>query len=147
MPGTTSAHEDGRGAPDTAAVLADRYGTAPPRHGRARTLTLAVLGGVLALGTLVMVALDVTAPRAVHKDVGFVLHGPGLVTVTFEVTTPPGTAARCRLVALDQGYGEVGVVDVDVPANEGRTLRQSVDVATVSLAVTGVVDSCSLVDD
>ena len=56
---------------------------------------------------------------------------------------PDGEAVTCRLQALDTTFGVVGVLDVQIPASQERSVHREEIVRTTSRAVTGVVDTCT----
>lgn len=76
--------------------------------------------------------------------VGFTRE-PQLVTMTFDVDRPAGTVVTCHVKALDADYATVGSVDVEVPASEERSTRQTVEVRTTTQAVTATVEDCRAV--
>jgi Domain of unknown function (DUF4307) len=123
-----------------------RYGPEPdPRR---RTLGRAALATLLALAiaAAVWVGLGPGTRDVTWDDVGYVVQGPDLVDVTFEVVKDPDATATCTVQALSSSYAEVGVVTATVGPAGTRAVRQTVPVATQELAVTGVVESCELVE-
>ncbi len=67
--------------------------------------------------------------------------------MTFEVTKPKEATVTCTVTALSESYAEVGVRTVEVGPADAATRRVTVTVQTTELAVTGVVDSCELVEE
>lgn len=129
---------------DTPQLLADRYGVREPGNS---TLLKRV-----AMSIVLIAAMLVTAWFALGnhdglswKDVGYNIAGPSSATATFEIVTPPDQEATCRLTALNEGYAQVGVLDTSIPATDGViTRRVTVEMATVELATTVVVETCWL---
>ena len=68
-------------------------------------------------------------------------HG---VTVTFDVTTPPGQGATCTVRAHARDGERVGEAQVDVPpGNPGQTVtRVTYSLVTTKKPVTGEVPGC-----
>lgn len=56
------------------------------------------------------------------------------VTVVYEVTRPPGTPLTCTIEVVDNKHASVGRVDVEVPASERETTRESATVRTTTRA-------------
>ncbi|NTW41838.1 MAG: DUF4307 domain-containing protein [Cellulomonadaceae bacterium] len=126
---------------------AGRYGPvrAPSRRRRAVVL-VALL--VVAACVAVWLGWQQASVPVRWQDVGYTLDGASAVQIDFDVIrSDPSTAVRCRLRALNQQYAEVGVRMVDVPGGDETTLRLTADVATSEAAVTGLVDSCWVLDD
>lgn len=119
---------------------AGRYG--PERAASRRPLMVAV-GLAVLVGVAVVAFLAVGALRdpVQWKDVGFTVRDAGRVDVTFEVTKDPGSTATCRVQALSQSYGEVGVATVEVGPG-ARTQRVTTSVPTAELAVSATVAGC-----
>ncbi len=131
----------------TAAPPAGRYGPAPdPRRRRLVVVGIATLG---ALGVAAAVWLGLASAAApVHwSQVGFSVDGPDSVDVTFQVTrSDPATPALCTVEAQNSAHGQVGVVEVDVPASTDSTVRLTTTVRTSETAVTGLVTTCRTAD-
>ncbi|MBZ2196602.1 DUF4307 domain-containing protein [Occultella gossypii] len=131
----------------SAALLADRYGRRP--DGGARRLRARVLIGVLAavgIAVLVWIAVDMFAPSVDSRDVGFHVVDSESVRVTFDVTKPAERSAVCTLEALSTGYGQVGLLEVEIGPQPADTVRITSEVATSELATTGLVRACTLTD-
>jgi hypothetical protein len=87
------------------------------------------------------------------KDIGYSTTDATQAEVDFQVTREPGTAVKCAVKALDSKFAVVGWKVVDIPPGEadatadgGRTISQRTVLKTVSLSVSGVVDSCWIPD-
>jgi hypothetical protein len=123
-----------------------RYGPAPdPRRRAAGRVVLGVLLA-LAVAGAVWIGLKPGTRSVTWDDVGYVVQGPDRVDVTFQVVKDPEVTVRCTVTALSASYAEVGVVTVEVGPADARSVRQTVEVATQELAVTGVVDRCDVVE-
>jgi len=129
------------------ALPTGRYGPpAAPGAGRRRTVGLVALGIALVAVT-VWVGLGAARTPVTWKDIGFTTDGATSVEVVFDVVRlDPGDAVQCRVQALNQHFGQVGLVTVDVAPAQDRVQRFAVDVATTEAAVTGLVDSCWVVE-
>jgi hypothetical protein len=126
---------------------AGRYGPEPDarrrRQGVVAMWTLGVLGTVGAL----WLGLGMARTPVTWEDIGFRIDGTERVEVTYEVTRlDPSRPATCTLEALNQRYGQVGVIDVDIPPSASRTVRLRDTVRTSEQAVTGIVKRCEIVD-
>lgn len=120
----------------------ERYGDDRPAWHRTLARVLTATLAVVGVAFVVWVALGGQAPVRT-TDVGFDLdHAPGEVTVDFEVTMDPGTAATCTLRALNAQYGVVGVADVAVDASTSRTRRVTGTVLVSEPAVSAGVQGC-----
>lgn len=131
----------------SSALLADRYGRRS--DGGARRLRARVLIGVLAvagIAVLVWIAIDMFAPTVDSRDVGFHVVDAESVRVTFDVTKPAERTAMCTLEALSTGYGQVGLLEVEIGPQSAGTVRITSEVATSELATTGLVRACTLTD-
>jgi len=106
-----------------------------------------VLAAVVGLAVVVWIGLAMAGKPVSYKDVGFKVNGSQSVDVTFEVTKPKESTVTCTLTALSESYAEVGVRTVEVGPADTATRRVTATVQTTELAVTGIVDSCALVED
>lgn len=132
-------------APDD--LRAARYGeTASPRQRRLRTRLVVVVAAVLGAAVVVWLAIGVLQPDVTSQDVGFTVRDETSVEVVFDVHLPPGARATCTVEALSSGFGQVGLVDVEVGPTDRSPVRVRVDVATSELAATGIVRDCALQD-
>jgi hypothetical protein len=133
---------------------ADRYGASGRSRrpaaspGTAKGLSLwarVAIGAALAAAVALAAwfAVEQTRRDPVSFDViGFSVHGPEQVDVTFQVHMPPGTTAVCTVDALAESFAQVGTVDVPVGRSEDRTSQHTVTVRTSEEATSGVVDRC-----
>ena len=120
---------------------ADR--TVGPARADRRSSTAAVVG----LAVVVWIGLAMAGQPVSTKNVGFDVDGSRSVDVTFEVTKPRESTVTCTVTALSESYAEVGVRTVEVGPADAATRRVTVTVQTTELAVTGIVESCELVEE
>lgn len=118
---------------------AARYGRRPsPRRTR---IMLAVTGAVF-LVVSVVVGASIAHQPVRYEAVSYRHVDDRHISLTFQVTMRPGTTARCSLEALDATRGQVGFLQVDVPAQAGTTSSHRADIATQGAAVSATVTSC-----
>ena len=131
----------------TARLMAERYGAPANPRRRRRGLWITAGGlGALGIAALVMIAVGFFEPDAAGSQVGFDVVDETRVQVIFDVTKPLEATATCTLEALNEGYGQVGIVDVRIGPADHHTTRITADIATTELATTGVIRDCSIVD-
>jgi len=126
---------------------AGRYGPEPTARSARRARIGIVAAAVVGLAVVVWIGLSMAGKPVSFKDVGFHVDGSRSVDVTFEVTKPKESTVTCTLTALSESYAEVGVRTVEVGPADTATRRVTATVQTTELAVTGIVDSCALVED
>jgi hypothetical protein len=101
----------------------------------------------VAVAVAVWLGLGTAATPVTWQQVGFTV-GDGAVEVVADITRPdPSVAVTCRVEALSRSHAQVGVVEVDVPAGADRTVRLTATVRTAEPAVTGVVETCWVLED
>lgn len=123
-----------------------RYG--PPPHPHARRRLVVGLWALAAVGTAVTLWMGVGMARTpvTWDDIGFRIDGTEQVEVVYDVARrDPSQPVRCTLEALNQRYGQVGVVEVEVPPSTERAVRRADVVRTSEQAVTGIVRYCEVV--
>lgn len=127
--------------------LADRYGRTPGRHRRDR-----VIGWVLGIGIalvfvvwVVWVAFDGTGATIEARDIGHKIVDDRTVSVTFEVSMPPGSASQCALEAQNQSHAIVGWKVIELDASDTYTRTFTTTVRTTEMSVTGLIKRCWLV--
>jgi len=135
-------------APPTPTFPPGRYGRRrdPARQRRRRWLTFVLAGLVIVAGVAIAVKLYrqyTVAPYQV-TIIGVRDLSDHAVTVTFDVTTPPGGSASCTVLAHTRDGEEVGRALVSVPAGPpGQTVsRVTYTLATTKRPVTGEVPGC-----
>ena len=126
---------------------AGRYGPEPTARSARRGRIGIVVAAVVGIAVVVWIGLAMAGQPVSYKDVGYHVDGSRSVDVTFEVTKPKESTVTCTVTALSESYAEVGVRTVEVGPADSATRRVTVPVQTTELAVTGIVDSCALVED
>lgn len=128
----------------TQEMLDDRYGRRRSR--RRRVIGWSVVGVV---ATAAVVALGwSTVQRSIESvdvtGLAYDVADAHTVSVTFQLTAPPGRDIACALEAQDEEHGIVGWRIVRYPAADvhGRGFTESIP--TVALATTGLVNTCWL---
>ncbi len=135
---------------DPGVDLDARYGRTPHRRRRATIATIAVAVSLaLAFAAWLVwsgVASGSTGGQAAFEatDTGFTVVNDRQVTVTWDFTVAPGTAARCAIQALSSNYSIIGWKVVDVPASTTRTRQLSETVRTTEPASSGLIYRCWL---
>jgi hypothetical protein len=114
-----------------------------PTPGTGKWWAIGIVGCAVGVALVTWLALVNTVGRVTWTDTGYEVVDDRTVVVQFEVHRPQGQAVTCLVRALDQGFGVVGSVDVEVPASAERTVHRSVTVRTTTRAVTGAVRSCT----
>ena len=118
--------------------------TAATTNGRPRR-TWGIVGGVVGLLAAVAVGwwtFRNESERITATTTAYVIESDTSVTVSFDVSRPPGLAVTCTVRALDGRFTVVGSTDVAVPAEGDRVVSLRKAVRTTSRAVTGVVQDC-----
>lgn len=125
-------------------TLRQRYGhTRDTRRALRRIAWIVAVIGLALVGWLIWGGLRPTA----HSDlIAFDVVDESLTTATFEVVKPPDSTAQCQLQALNTGYGEVGVLTMQVGPADQELVRVEADIRTTELATTAVIENCTLVD-
>lgn len=100
---------------------------------------LVVIGSLIA----VWFGLASAVGWPIQRDLAYTVHDAGSVTVRFEVTKPPEMTAVCEVVAQEVGKAVVGRTEVTIPPAAERTTRHEVTLRTTTLAVIGLVKTCS----
>ncbi|MGA8978763.1 MAG: DUF4307 domain-containing protein [Pedococcus sp.] len=114
-----------------------------PEPGTGRWWVIGTLGCTIGVALAVWLGLANSVGRITFIDTGYEVVDQRSVRVEFDVHRPAGEAVTCRLQALDATFGVVGVLDVQIPASQERSVHREAVVRTTSRAVTGVVDTCS----
>ncbi|RHA43652.1 DUF4307 domain-containing protein [Cellulomonas rhizosphaerae] len=118
-----------------------RYGPVRPRSRAWRFVGWGALAA-LVLAVVVWVGGSALEDPVQWKDVGFDVTDASSTDVTFDVTKGQDETASCRVRALSQSFGEVGVRTVEVGPADTDTVRVTVTVPTAELAVSGGVQTC-----
>lgn len=124
-----------------------RYGPVPTARRRRWTVAAIAAGAAVGVAFVVWLGLLNANPPVSWKDVGFSVDGDSSVEVQFDVMrADPSVPVQCRIQALNRYYAQVGVVTVDIGPGRLGAQRESAMVATSEEAVTGVVESCWVVE-
>jgi hypothetical protein len=105
----------------------------------------AVAGGVVGLVVAVLVGwwtFRNEGQRITATTIGYKVESDTAVTVSFDVSRPPGVAVTCTVRAMDGHFTVVGTTDIVVPPEGERVIHLEKAVRTTSRAVTGVVQDC-----
>ena len=135
-------------APPTSAFPPGRYGRRrdPAYHRRRRWLTFVLAGLVIVAGVLIAVKLYRQYAKAPYQVTIIEVSdlSDNRVTVTFDVTTPPGAGASCTVQAHTRDGEQVGHVVISVPpGTPGQTVsRVTYTLVTTKRPVTGEVPGC-----
>lgn len=133
--------------------LANRYGGQKRSLGgkAKRNIVIAVL--VLAMAFLAWIATSSAQTPVSFKDIGYSTVDETRAEVDYQVTKYPGATAKCAIKAMDSKFAVVGWKVVEIGPNDpktgadgGSTTAQRTVLRTESAAVSGVVDSCWIVD-
>ncbi|MFG6445188.1 DUF4307 domain-containing protein [Microbacterium sp. P06] len=126
----------------TQQMLDERYGR---RHSTRRRVIGWTIVGALALGLIGWVGWGVVARSAVEVGVdltAFDVPDEHTTSVSFQITSPPGSTVACALEAQDEEHGIVGWRVVEYPAVDAHARAFTERIPTVGLATTGLVNSC-----
>jgi hypothetical protein len=77
-------------------------------------------------------------------DLGYQVIDNSRVTVTYDVGKDPGATAVCSLRALDRFKSAVGIARVTIGPAPQRVTRRTDEIRTSALAVTGIVQECTV---
>ena len=105
----------------------------------------AVAGGVVGLVVAELVGwwtLRNEGQRITATTIGYQVQSDTAVTVSFDVSRPPGLPVTCTVRAMDGHFTVVGSVDIVVPPEGERVVHLDKVVRTTSRAVTGLVQDC-----
>lgn len=129
----------------------NRYGT--PRRGLSRTAQkIAIIGALMvAAATTVWFTWGMNVGQLEYKDVGYTIISDTRASVEYQVTKDFDATAQCMLHVLDSSYAIVGSQIVTIGPHEGssstdRSAYYSSELRTEYRGVTGIVESCWLVD-
>lgn len=134
-----------------ATSVANRYGTPKRTLSKTRRIIVLAVVGVLALTWILWVTVGNNTGIS-NKLISYNVVDPTLSTVDVAVTKDPAATAKCALQALNSSYAVVGYNVITIGPNgtgagvdSGRTTTVRGEVRTDSLAVTGVVEDCWIV--
>lgn len=133
---------------DLPASLHARYGApAPASSKRRRIILLVVLGIAAALG-FTAVAWWTTTDDVHTEELSIRKIDDFHREITFAVHLPAGRSATCQVEALNDMFGQVGVVTVTAgPSPDGKPVIVATTVASTEPATAARVAGCRFVDD
>jgi hypothetical protein len=110
-------------------------------HRRRWTIAGAVVGGVAAV-LIGWWTFRNEGQRITATTISYKVESDTSVSVSFDVSRPPGLAVTCTVRALDGHFTMVGTADIVVPPEGEQVVHLQKAVRTTSRAVTGVVQDC-----
>lgn len=123
-----------------------RYGRTPGSRRRTRWIVTgaaiafaAVFTAWLWWGGLLGAPAQLDASDTAHE-----VLSPSTVSISWQLTAPPGTTASCALQALNESFGIVGWKIVELPAADVPVRSFTAEVLTAEPAVTGLIYRCWL---
>lgn len=135
-----------------ATSLTNRYGT-PKRKVPKKTQKILIIVAMVLSVAWVLWSVMGSNDGVTQKDVSYNVVDSTLTTVDIAVTKNADATARCAMKAMDDSYAVVGwkVITIgpngkDVGSENGRTTTVRTELRTDSLAVTGVVEHCWIVE-
>ena len=131
----------------TQQMLDERYGRT--RSTRRRVVWWTTVG-VVALSLIGYVGWGVVARASTEVDVddtAYEVLDDHRVSVTFQITSPPGRDVACALEAQDEEHGVVGWRVIEIPGTDSHAQALREVIPTTALATTGFVNSCWVVSD
>lgn len=133
-------------APPTREALAARYGRTPGSHRRALVVGVIAAAAVLVVVVAWVLWVGLFGPGASleSRDTAHRIAADGSVEISFEITTPPGTAVSCALQALNEQFAIVGWKVVEIPPGQQRTRSFVETIQTTEQPTTGLIYRCWL---
>ena len=125
-------------------MLDERYGRRSASRSRRITLIVVIAIAALIVAGVSWYTLTDKSNSVDAEATGFRIADARSVSVTFQVTSPPGSRLACIIEADDEQHGIVGWKVVQYPASSDHHRAFTETVPTVGLAVTGLVNSCWL---
>ena len=128
------------------AALDARYGRSRVRHLRDRWIAITVASAVaIVIGAWVIWAgLDLAAGGLDSSDIGHKVLNDRSVSISYQVSMPPGSTASCALEVENEAHAIVGWKIVDIPASTTSTRAFTDVVRSSELGVTGLIYRCWL---
>lgn len=123
-----------------------RYGRTSQK--RRRDLVILWVGAAAFAAVLtawvLWVTLGSTDDTVASRDTGHRVIDDRSVRISYDVSMPPGTTARCALQVQNDTHSIVGWKVVDIPASDNYTQAFTDTVRTTQLGVTGLIYRCWL---
>ncbi|WP_157156798.1 MULTISPECIES: DUF4307 domain-containing protein [unclassified Diaminobutyricimonas] len=133
-------------ADESTTTLDERYGRTSSKTRRDRVWLIA--GGsavaVVVLAWVVWASLLTPAASIEARDTGYSAVTDHGITVEWRLTVEPGSATKCAVQALNDGFSVVGWKIVDVPASDQPTRVLSESIRTTERPNTGLIYRCWL---
>jgi hypothetical protein len=123
-----------------------RYGRNPGARRRTRWIAIgAAIAFALVFAAWLWWGGVLGAPARLEvRDMGHEIVAADVVSVTWQLTTPPGATSSCAVQALNESFGIVGWKVVELPAADVPTRSFTVELRTAEPAVTGLIYRCWL---
>jgi len=127
-------------------ALDARYGRSPGKRRRDRWIAT---GGAIAVAIVigawvVWAGLDQASGGLSSQDIGHRVLNDREVSISYQVTMPPGSTASCALEVENEAHAIVGWKIVDIPASTTSTNAFKNTVRSSELGVTGLIYRCWL---
>jgi uncharacterized protein DUF4307 len=113
-----------------------------PAPGTGKWWAIGIAGVTVGVALAVWLGLSYSVGQVTWTDTGYRVIDDRSVQVDFDVHRPEGQAVTCVVRALDQAFGTVGTLEVQIPASPQGSVHRQVTVRTTTRAVTGVVRDC-----
>ncbi len=128
------------------AALDARYGRSPGKRRRDRWMAV---GGAVAVAIVIgawviWAGLDMASGGLDSQDIGHRVLNDREVSISYQVTMPPGSTASCALEVENEAHAIVGWKIVDIPASTTSTNAFKNVVRSSELGVTGLIYRCWL---
>ena len=117
---------------------------ARPAPGVTKGRVVGIVAIAIGCALAIWFGLASTLGKATGQTLGYHVIDDRNVDVTYLVSRPSGRDVTCVLQALDQGFGTVGRLEVDIAGSDSRSVKLTTRVHTTTRAVTGVVKSCAV---
>ena len=128
------------------AALDARYGRSPGKRRRDRWIAI---GGAIAVAVVIgawviWAGLDLAGGGLDSSDIGHKVLNDRSVSISYQVSMPPGSTASCALEVENEAHAIVGWKVVDIPASTATTNAFTNIVRSSELGVTGLIYRCWL---
>ena len=114
-----------------------------PAPGTGKWWVIGTVGILASVALVVWFGLTLTLGKPTWQTVSYSVKDATSVSVRFQVYRTPGTPLNCTVQALAQDYSVVGSKVVAIPVTQAEAYEGTVDLRTTSLAVTGIVKTCT----
>ncbi|MEX1077778.1 MAG: DUF4307 domain-containing protein [Homoserinimonas sp.] len=123
-----------------------RYGRTRKTGSRDRLIIWigAIALAIVLAAWVIWVAFDGTDDTVASRDIGHKVVDDRTVRISYDVSMPPGTSAKCALQVQNDTHNIVGWKVVDIPSSDSYTQAFTDTVRTTQLGVTGLIYRCWL---